>query len=120
MIHQAAADLVRTIGNALWRGIRTRIEEQARRLDGMRCDDENLANGPSFAPVGPRCPVSIALYGYRDRLYVGLDADGTAMPDLEAFRSGLVDAFEELSAALRTRRARRVRSQGRSRTGIET
>jgi WS/DGAT/MGAT family acyltransferase len=61
-----------------------------------------------FAPVAPRCPVSIALYGYRDRLYVGLDADGTAMPDLDAFRAGLIDSFEELSAALRTRRAQRA------------
>lgn len=54
-----------------------------------------------FAPVAPRCPVSIALYGYRDRLYVGLDADGTSMPDLDAFRAGLVESFEELSAAAR-------------------
>jgi len=32
-----------------------------------------------IAPVMPHCPVSIALYGYRDHLYIGLDADATAM-----------------------------------------
>jgi len=60
-----------------------------------------------FAPVAPRCPVSIALYGYRDRLYVGLDADGTAMPDLDAFHASLVESFEEVAAAARTPRSHR-------------
>ena len=49
-----------------------------------------------FAPVLPRCPVSIALYGYRGRLFVGLDTDGTAMPDSGSFRDMLASAFEEL------------------------
>jgi WS/DGAT/MGAT family acyltransferase len=67
---------------------------QARYLAGA----EILAAYP-FAPVAPRSPVSVALYGYRDRIYVGLDADGTAMPDLEAFRKALLDAFSELVEA---------------------
>jgi diacylglycerol O-acyltransferase len=54
-----------------------------------------------FAPVAPHCPVSIALYGYRGRLFVGLDADGTAVPDLDAFRTHLREAFGELVAAAR-------------------
>lgn len=52
-----------------------------------------------FAPVAPHSPVSIALYGYRDRLFVGIDADAVAMPDAPAFRDGLAAAFAELVAA---------------------
>jgi diacylglycerol O-acyltransferase / wax synthase len=52
-----------------------------------------------FAPVAPHCPVSIALYGYRDRLYVGLDADATALPDLDAFRDLLARSFAEVVEA---------------------
>ena len=53
-----------------------------------------------FAPVASRCPVSIALYGYRGRLYIGLDADGTSMPDLDAFKAMLAASFEELVTSL--------------------
>jgi WS/DGAT/MGAT family acyltransferase len=56
-----------------------------------------------FAPVAPHCPVSIALYGYRDRLYVGLDADATSLPDLDAFRRLLARSFEEVVEAARRR-----------------
>jgi diacylglycerol O-acyltransferase / wax synthase len=52
-----------------------------------------------FAPVAPHCPVSIALYGYRDRLYVGLDADATSLPDVEHFRELLAASFDEVVAA---------------------
>jgi WS/DGAT/MGAT family acyltransferase len=62
-----------------------------------------------FAPVGPRCPVSVALYGYRGRLYVGLDADATSFPDLPAFSSLLARSFEELVEAARAPRPRRSR-----------
>jgi hypothetical protein len=55
-----------------------------------------------FAPVSPHCPVSIGLYGYHGSLYVGLDADATAMPDLGAFERMLADAFESLVAATRS------------------
>ena len=54
-----------------------------------------------FAPVALRSPASIALYGYRDRLFVGIDADETVMPDVGAFRSWIVEAFEELVAVSR-------------------
>jgi diacylglycerol O-acyltransferase / wax synthase len=52
-----------------------------------------------FAPLAPRCPVSIALYGYDGRLWIGIDADGTAMPDIGAFETMLRRSFEELIAA---------------------
>jgi WS/DGAT/MGAT family acyltransferase len=50
-----------------------------------------------FAPVAPQCPISVALYGYRGRLFVGIDADATAVPDLDPFRGMLADAFEDLA-----------------------
>ena len=49
-----------------------------------------------FAPVTSHCPVSIAFYGYRDRLYVGLDTDATSLPDLDEFRRLLARSFEEV------------------------
>jgi WS/DGAT/MGAT family acyltransferase len=52
-----------------------------------------------FAPVALKSPASVALYGYRDRLFVGIDADETVMPDVEAFRGWIVEAFDELAAA---------------------
>ncbi len=63
---------------------------------------EILAAYP-FAPVAPHCPVSIALYGYRGSLHVGLDADTTAMPDLGAFEDMLIEALDSLVKAVRTR-----------------
>jgi hypothetical protein len=51
-----------------------------------------------IAPTVPHCPVSVALYGYRDQLFIGLDADGTAMPELDEFCGMLERAFEELVA----------------------
>jgi WS/DGAT/MGAT family acyltransferase len=58
-----------------------------------------ITAGYPFAPLAPRCPVSIALYGYDQRLYVGIDADRTAMPDLHAFEEMLRAAFAEVIAA---------------------
>jgi hypothetical protein len=55
--------------------------------------------GYPFAPLAPRCPVSVALYGYDGRLYVGIDSDGTAMPDLPDFAEMLRASFEELLEA---------------------
>ncbi|MCP3985152.1 MAG: DUF1298 domain-containing protein [bacterium] len=49
-----------------------------------------------IAPTVPHCPVSVALYGYRDQLFIGLDADGTAMPELDGFCGMLERSFEEL------------------------
>jgi WS/DGAT/MGAT family acyltransferase len=50
-----------------------------------------------FAPVALKSPASIALYGYRDRLFIGIDADEAVMPDVGAFRSWIVEAFDELA-----------------------
>ena len=61
-----------------------------------------------FAPVAPHCPISIALYGYRDRLYVGLDADATSFPDLAEFRRRLSESFDEVIAASRASGAPRA------------
>jgi diacylglycerol O-acyltransferase / wax synthase len=58
---------------------------------------EILAAYP-FAPVALKSPASIALYGYRDRLFIGIDADETVMPDVEAFQRMIVEAFAELAA----------------------
>lgn len=55
--------------------------------------------GYPFAPLAPRCPVSVALYGYDGGLYVGIDADGTAMPDHAEFAAMLEASFRELLAA---------------------
>lgn len=38
--------------------------------------------------------MSIALYGYDGRLWIGIDADKTAMPDVDAFEAELRRAFE--------------------------
>ena len=67
-------------------------------------DDPDLAGaritaGYPFAPLAPHCPVSIALYGYDGRLWIGIDADGTAMPDVEAFAAELRSSFAELVEA---------------------
>jgi len=60
---------------------------------------EILAAYP-FAPVAMKSPVSVALYGYRDRLFVGLNSDETAMPDVDAFKAMIHESFEELRAAV--------------------
>jgi hypothetical protein len=70
-----------------------------------------------FAPVAPRSPVSVALYGYRDRIFVGIDADGTAMPDLSEFRALLGRSFEELAPSARGGARRRPRRQRAMRPG---
>jgi WS/DGAT/MGAT family acyltransferase len=58
-----------------------------------------ITAGYPFAPLAPRCPVSIALYGYDGRLFVGIDADRSAMPDLEAFEEMLRASFAEVVTA---------------------
>jgi len=51
-----------------------------------------------IAPVMPHCPLSIALYGYRDHLYIGLDADGTAVSELDAVCSMLERSLSEVAS----------------------
>jgi hypothetical protein len=50
-------------------------------------------------PYGPLVgdhPVAIALYSYRDTVYVGLDVDPLAMDDLEHFRDALRESYAEV------------------------
>jgi hypothetical protein len=70
-----------------------------------------------FAPVALRSPASIALYGYRDRLFIGIDADAAVMPDVAAFRGFIVEAFEELATVSRDAR-RSETSTLRAATGL--
>ncbi len=58
-----------------------------------------IVGGYPFAPLAPRCPVSVALYGYDGRLFVGIDADGTSMPDYAKFAKMLEASFRQLLAA---------------------
>lgn len=59
---------------------------------------EILAAYP-FAPVALGSPASIALYGYRDSLFIGIDADETVMSDVAAFQRMIAESFAELAAA---------------------
>ncbi len=52
-----------------------------------------------IAPVMPHCPLSIALYGYRDHLYVGIDADGSAIPDVTPICELLEHSLAEIADA---------------------
>lgn len=52
-----------------------------------------------FAPVAVKSPVSVALYGYRDRLFIGLDSDELSMPDVDAFKNMIHASFVELRDA---------------------
>lgn len=58
-----------------------------------------------FAPVALKSPASIALYGYRDRLFIGIDADEAVMPDVAAFQGMIDEAFAEMVATARAFRA---------------
>jgi WS/DGAT/MGAT family acyltransferase len=67
---------------------------------------EILAAYP-FAPLAPRSPVSVALYGYREQLFVGLNSDEGVMTDLDRFKRLIRTAFEELQVASGTKRRTR-------------
>jgi diacylglycerol O-acyltransferase len=66
-----------------------------------------------FAPVAKRSPVSVALYGYRDQLFVGLDSDDTSMPDIDRFKEMIRHSFGELLAAVEGKR-----TASKSRAGV--
>jgi len=59
---------------------------------------EILAAYP-FAPVAKNSPASIAFYGYRDQLHIGIDADATILPETDAFGAMIRESFEDLRAA---------------------
>ena len=67
-----------------------------------------------FAPVAKRSPVSVALYGYRDSLFIGLDSDETSMPDVERFKVMIHDSFAELLGAVEAKPPAQARRTGRS------
>jgi diacylglycerol O-acyltransferase / wax synthase len=49
-----------------------------------------------YAPLVGDHPIAIALYSYRDRVCVGLDADAMAMDDLPHFRDALRESYAEI------------------------
>jgi diacylglycerol O-acyltransferase len=59
---------------------------------------EILAAYP-FAPVAKNSPASIALYGYRELLHIGIDADATILAETDRFAAMIRESFEELRAA---------------------
>lgn len=73
---------------------------------------EILAAYP-FAPVAVKSPVSVALYGYRDSLFLGITSDESIMPDVEVFQRYIGDAFAELEKAS-MRPPRRESTAGRA------
>ena len=70
-----------------------------------------------FAPVAKRSPVSVALYGYRDRLFIGLDSDETSMSDVERFKQMIHDSFTELHAAVERKARSGPRRAGPTKSG---
>jgi diacylglycerol O-acyltransferase len=64
-----------------------------------------------YAPLVGDHPVAIALYSYRDTMYVGLDVDALAMEDLPHFRDAVKESYEEiLNVGHQTDRRRSVRT----------
>jgi diacylglycerol O-acyltransferase / wax synthase len=61
-----------------------------------------------FAPVAVHSPVSVALYGYREHLFIGLNTDEALMPDADRFQHMIRAAFDELQAAVGTKPSRRT------------
>jgi WS/DGAT/MGAT family acyltransferase len=63
-----------------------------------------------FAPVAMQSPVSVALYGYREHLHVGITSDEAIMPDIGRFQNDIIAAFEELKTSASRKRPRRSRA----------
>lgn len=61
-----------------------------------------------FAPVALGSPASVALYGYREHLFIGLNTDQTTMPDADRFERMIRAAFAELQVAAGTKVRRRT------------
>jgi diacylglycerol O-acyltransferase len=72
----------------------------------------------AYAPLVGDHPVAIALFSYRDVMWVGLDVDPLAMDDLPCFRDALRKSYAEVvnigrRRDFRPRRSRAVRSARR-------
>jgi WS/DGAT/MGAT family acyltransferase len=76
---------------------------------------EILAAYP-FAPVAIRSPASVALYGYRDSLYIGITSDEALMPDAGRFEDEIGRAFRALQTAAGIAPSRRRPRPGRAAT----
>jgi diacylglycerol O-acyltransferase len=50
----------------------------------------------AYAPLVGDHPVAIALFTYRDMMWVGLDVDPLAMDDLPHFRDALQESYAEI------------------------
>ena len=61
-----------------------------------------------FAPVALGSPVSVALYGYRDSLFIGVTSDQASMPDADRFQRMIRAAFQELQVAAGTKTRQRA------------
>jgi WS/DGAT/MGAT family acyltransferase len=59
-----------------------------------------------FAPVAVGSPASVALYGYRDSLFIGLNSDQASMPDADRFQRMVRTAFQQLQVAAGTKARR--------------
>jgi diacylglycerol O-acyltransferase / wax synthase len=71
-----------------------------------------------YAPLVGDHPVAIALYSYRDTLYVGLDTDPMSLEDLPHFRDALQEAYDEvLSVGSRADLRPRAHRRGGRRQG---
>jgi WS/DGAT/MGAT family acyltransferase len=67
-----------------------------------------IADAYPFAPVALHSPVTVALYGYRQHLCIGLTSDERLMPDVERFQRMIRTAFADLQAATGRTRPRSV------------
>jgi hypothetical protein len=56
-----------------------------------------------------RSPVSIALYGYRDRLFIGINADETSMRDTATFERMIRSSFRQLRTVVLEKKTDRNR-----------
>jgi WS/DGAT/MGAT family acyltransferase len=56
-----------------------------------------------YAPVVEGCPLSIALFSYRNDLEIGIATDPEAIPDPEKIRAHLADAYAEIITLASTR-----------------
>ena len=67
-----------------------------------------------FAPVALHSPLSVALYGYREHLFIGLNSDENLMPDIDRFPRMIRDAFGELQRAADSTMPRRAQPRRRA------
>lgn len=116
ILAQAMAALPRPLYRAVALGVSSAVDLIVTNVPGVPVTrylaGAEITDAFPFAPLGPHSPLSVALYGYGERLFIGLDADGAIMPEPAAFTELLRESFAELEAA--ARRAPRRRSKSSS------